>query len=50
MRFLENVCVYVCMSVCVSVGVCVRVYVCNEFVCGINRNWTEISSLSLADI
>ena len=40
--FLENVRVYVCMCVCV--------YVCYEFVRGIIRNWTEVSSLSLADI
>ena len=40
MRFLENVCVYVCMCVCI--------YVCNKFVRGITWNRTEISSLSLA--
>ena len=37
-RFLENVCVCVCACVCVR----------NKFVRGITRNWTKISSLSLA--
>ena len=45
-----------CMCVCVRVRVRVRVrarvcvYMCNAFVRGITRYWTEVSSISLADI
>ena len=44
-------CVRACVCVCARarVCVCVCVCVCNKFVRGINRNWPEISSLSLAD-
>ena len=41
-------CGYGCVWVCVRAYVCVCV--CNEFVSGITRNWTKVSSLSLADI
>ena len=37
-----------CVCMCVRVYVCACVCVCNKFVRAITRNWTEISSLSLA--
>ena len=39
-----------CVRMCVYGCVCMYVYVCYKFVYSVTRNWTEISSSSLASI